>query len=292
MASNTTDPHGCTVITGAGSGIGAALAHHAVERGSAVVIADISTERLDRTCRTLAGRGAEVLAVPTDVTDAVSVERLADAAYARFGSVRMLVNNAGIESVGYLWDMSAANWRRVQAVNADGTFHGIRAFVPRMGQDPRPSFLVNVASVAAITSAPRNAAYVASKHAVLAMTECLHVECQERFPQISVSVACPAAVSTQIFDDALAEEQSSDVTAEEELQAMRRHLVQDGITPDRAAELILEGAERGEFWITTHPERFGEIAQRRATMLTERAAPKANVAREVQARRSAAATDG
>ena len=288
MASLRTDlAQGCAVITGAGSGIGAALAHQAVAHGSAVVIADISRERLEETSRALAERGAEVLAVPTDVTDAAAVERLADAAFDRFGTVRMLVNNAGIESVGYLWDMSPENWRRVQEVNTNGTFHGIRAFVPRMGADPRRSYVVNVASVAAITSAPRNAAYVASKHAALAMTECLHVECQERFPQISVSVVCPAAVTTQIFEDALTEDRPGDTIPGDELQTMRRHLAHDGISSDRAAELIFEGVARGDFWVTTHPERFSEIARRRADMLVNRTAPQANVAREVLVSRPA-----
>jgi NAD(P)-dependent dehydrogenase (short-subunit alcohol dehydrogenase family) len=273
---------GCAVITGAGSGIGAALAHRAVADGLPVVIADIAAERLAETAASQEARGGEVLAVQTDVTDPASVERLAEQAYERFGAVRLLVNSAGIESVGYLWEMSPENWRRVQNVNVQGAFHAVRAFVPRMGADRQPSHVVNIASVAAIASAPRNAAYCASKHALLAMTECLHVECAEAFPQVSVSVVCPAAVATQIFEDALDEEETS-AAAERELQAMRRHLAEDGISPARAAELIFDGVARGDFWITTHPERFAEIARRRADMLLGRTAPQPNVAREVQA---------
>lgn len=273
-------PWGCAVITGAANGIGAALAEGAVVQGSAVVLADLDAHGLAETAASLESRGAEVLVVPTDVTDAAQVDRLADAAFDRFGAVRMLFNNAGIESVGYLWDMSPANWRRVQQVNADGVFHGIRSFVPRMGADPRRSHVVTTVSVAAITSSPRNAAYVASKHAALAITEGLYVECQERFPQIIVSAVLPAAVTTQIFEEALTEGASADNAALGELHAMRRYLVDHGITPAQAAEIVFDAVARGDFWITTHPERFAEIAARRADMLTALTPPAGNVARE------------
>lgn len=241
---------GCAVITGAGSGIGAALARQAGALGMDVVIADISQERLRQTEAELSSRGVRVLAVPTDVRDAAQVERLADAAYDRFGSIRLLVNNAGVESVGYIWDTSPETWARVQEVNANGTFHGIRSFVPRMGAYAAPSSIVNVASIAAITSGTQNAAYFASKHAVLAMTECLHLECAEQFPQVSVSVVCPAAVTTRIFED--------------------------GITAEDAARRILTGAAEKQFRIHTHPERFAEIAARRAEMLTSGSVPRSN----------------
>jgi NAD(P)-dependent dehydrogenase (short-subunit alcohol dehydrogenase family) len=276
---------GCTVITGAASGIGAALAERVVADGSPVVIADLDGENLEATAAALRDRGGDVLAVPTDVTDADQVQRLADAAYDRHGAVRMLVNNAGIESVGHLWEMSPENWRRVQQVNADGVFHGIRAFVPRMGADPRPSHVVTVVSVAGITTAPRNGAYVASKHAALALVEGLYVECAERFPHLLVSAVMPAAVTTQIFEEALTEGAGAEAAAQEELDVMRRHLVEHGISATAAAEIILEGTARGDFWITTHPERFREIAGRRAAQLSELRPPVGNIAREVLAER-------
>lgn len=271
------------VVTGAGSGIGAALAGHAVELGMNVVIADIDAARLEETRSGLAERGGTVAVVPTDVRDPEAVDRLSTAAYDTFGSVALLVNNAGIESVGHIWEMSPQSWRRVQEVNALGAFHGIRSFVPRMGADPRPSHVVNMSSVAAITSAPMNAAYCASKHAVLAMTECLYVECRQAFPQISVSVVCPAAVTTHIFDDALTDGAGAD--SNRELDTMRGHLRTDGIAPERAAEIIFDGIAAGDFWITTHPERFREIAARRASMLTTMEPPVANIAKQIQERR-------
>lgn len=267
---------GCAAITGAGSGIGAALARQVAVLGMDVVIADISAERLDRTEAELNSLGARVLAVPTDVRDAAQVDRLSDAAYDRFGTVRLLVNNAGVESVGHIWDMSPETWARVQEVNANGTFHGIRSFVPRMGANPNPSSVVNVASIAAITSGTQNAAYFASKHAVLGMTECLHLECREQFPQMSVSVVCPAAVTTRIFEDALTDQVSPGSSTANKLEATRKHIRHDGITADNAAQRILAGAAEKQFWINTHPERFREIAANRAAMLTRLSAPQSN----------------
>lgn len=267
---------GCAVITGAGSGIGAALARQAGVLGMDVVIADISKERLNQTEAELNSLGVRVLAVPTDVRDAARVDRLADAAYDRFGAVRLLVNNAGVESVGYIWDMSPDTWAQVQQVNANGTFHGIRSFIPRMGADAAPSSIVNVASIAAITSGTQNAAYFASKHAVLGMTECLHLECAEQFPQVSVSVVCPAAVTTRIFEDALTDGDAATSPATEKLEATRKHIREDGITAEDAALRILTGAAEKQFWIHTHPERFAEIAARRAAMLTSGSVPRSN----------------
>lgn len=267
---------GCAVITGAGSGIGAALARQSAALGMDVVIADISAERIGRTEAELTGLGARVLAVPTDVRDAAQVDRLSDAAHDRFGAVRLLVNNAGVESVGHIWDMSPETWARVQEVNANGTFHGIRSFVPRMGANAAPSSVVNVASIAAITSGTQNAAYFASKHAVLGMTECLHLECAEMFPQLSVSVVCPAAVTTRIFEDAITDGPAASSPTAEKLEATRRHIRDDGITAEDAAQRILTGVAEKRFWINTHPERFAEIAERRAAMLTSLSAPRTN----------------
>lgn len=271
------------VITGAGSGIGAALAQLATEVGMQVVLADVDAERLEQVRAALAGSGADVIAVPTDVRDPDAVDALATAAYDAYDSVELLVNNAGLESVGLIWEMSPESWQRMQRVNVDGTFHGIRSFVGRMGANPLPSYVVNVASVAAISSSALNSAYHASKHAVLALTECLHIECGDAFPQVNVSVVCPAAVTTRIFDDAMTDTADAPATREM-LEAMRGHLRDDGITAGEAARRILEGAAERRFWIPTHPERFAEIATRRAAMLTDLAPPQGNVAREVRER--------
>lgn len=254
-------PTGAAVVTGAGSGIGEAIARHAAAAGMNVVLADISADRLGPVAEELAAQGCSVLAVPTDVTDAAQVDALADAAYERFGAVTLLVNNAGLESVGPTWDIPAAEWGRVLAVNVNGVFHGIRSFVPRMGADPRPSRVVNTSSVGGVGIMPRMAAYTASKHAVQALTECLYLECAEDFPQVRVSVFNPAHVATRIFDDAPARADGADI------EFWREQVREHGITPAEAAGRLFDGLARDEFWINTHPESFERLAGKRARIL-------------------------
>jgi NAD(P)-dependent dehydrogenase (short-subunit alcohol dehydrogenase family) len=127
------------VITGAGSGIGAALARHAAGLGMRLVLADVAEERLAEVAAEVGGT-AEILAVPTDVTNAAAVERLAARAYDELGPVRLLFNNAGIESTGPLWELTPQRWDLMMRVNVYGVFHGIHAFVPRMLADGGPAF--------------------------------------------------------------------------------------------------------------------------------------------------------
>jgi NAD(P)-dependent dehydrogenase (short-subunit alcohol dehydrogenase family) len=153
------------VITGAASGIGEAVARQAAKLGMRVVLADIDEERLETVASSLAAGGRDVVYAATDVADAAAVESLAERAYASFGSVRLLANVAGVEAVGAVWETMPEHFDRVMKVNVYGEYHGIRAFVPRMLAAGTSAYVVTVTSLAALTSAPFQAAYVASKHA-------------------------------------------------------------------------------------------------------------------------------
>ena len=154
------------VVTGGASGIGAALGKALAAAGAQVLLAD----------RT-AGEGI----VACDVSRLEEVEALAELAWQRFGRVDLLVNNAGIGGAGgRLWKVDPTEARRVFEVNFWGVWHGCRAFVPRMTAQDHPSAIYNVASENALFCAvPRNAAYIASKHAVLGMTESLREDLPE-----------------------------------------------------------------------------------------------------------------
>jgi NAD(P)-dependent dehydrogenase (short-subunit alcohol dehydrogenase family) len=257
------------VVTGAGSGIGESAARRAAELGMNVVLADISAPRVDAVAADLRADGYAALAVPTDVRDAAAVDALADAAYHEFGSVTVLLNNAGLESLGFTWEVPADEWRRVIDVNLLGVFHGIRSFVPRMGADPRPSHIVNTCSVGGIAITPRMTAYAASKHGVQALTESLYLECAEAFPQIAVSVFSPGQVATRIFEDAPDRGETA-VDAE-----FWRDQIREGMSPGTAAELLFDGIARDDFWILTHPGSFERLASRRARVLSGKLRPDA-----------------
>ncbi|MGO4427761.1 SDR family NAD(P)-dependent oxidoreductase, partial [Streptomyces sp. MCAF7] len=131
---------GVAVITGAGTGIGAGLARYAArELGMTVVLADVNTPAIAGLRAELEDCGASALDVTCDVRDPDALEQLAERTVTEAGSVRLLVNNAGVEQFGYLWDTPVANWERLVAINVSGVFHGIRAFLPRLMADPGPS---------------------------------------------------------------------------------------------------------------------------------------------------------
>lgn len=146
------------VITGGAGGIGSALGKALAAAGAEVLLADRE-----------AGEGI----VACDVAQLDQVEALADLAWQRFGRVDLLINNAGVGGAGgRLWKVDPAEARRLFEVNFWGVWHGCRAFAPRLIEQDHPSAIYNVASENALFCAvPRNAAYIASKHAVLGLTE-------------------------------------------------------------------------------------------------------------------------
>jgi len=186
------------VVTGAASGIGRALAEAFAREGMHVVVADLDAAALAEVERGLAATGARTLAVPTDVTRADQVSALAERAVEAFGAVHVVCNNAGVFAAGPSWQAPLSDWEWVLGVNLWGVVHGIRAFVPLLLEQNVEAHVVNTASMAALTSMPLTAAYTASKHAVLALSETLYHELRGRGAPIGVSALCPEAVATGI----------------------------------------------------------------------------------------------
>ncbi|BAX92612.1 oxidoreductase [Mycobacterium shigaense] len=167
---------GVAVITGAGSGIGAGLAWQASQLGMTVVLADADGAAIAAVRDEIGGRGGSAVAVPTDVRNPVAMQELADRTYRDVGPVRLLVNNAGVEQFGYLWDTPVANWQRVVDINVSGVFYGVRAFLPKMMAIDDHAWVWNLSSVGGVLAIPLQGPYITSKHAVLALTECLYLD--------------------------------------------------------------------------------------------------------------------
>jgi short-subunit dehydrogenase len=254
---------GVAVITGAGSGIGEGLAHEAAALGMRVVLADIAVDRLEKVAAAIASAGGQVLVVPTDVTDPAALDRLAERAKAAFGDIRLLVNNAGIETVGFTWELSADRWEQTLNVNIHGVVHGVRAFAPGMLASVGPTYIANVASIGGLGTMPLQTSYILSKHAVIAFTECLHLEMQLQQNPVNVSVVLPGPVATRIFEDANAPSASA-VAHRDVMQNMLNH---GGLAPRAAARLILDGIAAKQFWVSTHPEITAHMAKQRAETL-------------------------
>jgi len=262
---------GVAVITGAGSGIGEGLARCAAALGMKVVLADIATDRIERVAAEIRAAGGIALPVPTDVTDRHALERLADAAHDHFGDVRLLVNNAGIETIGYTWDIPAETWDKALAINLSGVIHGTRIFASRMLKAGKPAYIANVASVGALGMMPTQAPYMLTKHAVLSLTECLYLEMQLQEHPVHVSAVLPGLVATRIFEDAAADRASDFV--ERQRKIMKDMLAQGGLTPVEAGAIILEGIAAEQFWVSTHPQVTAHMAKARAAYLAELSTP-------------------
>jgi NAD(P)-dependent dehydrogenase (short-subunit alcohol dehydrogenase family) len=262
---------GVAVITGAAGGIGEGLARVAAELGMRLVLADIAEERLHAIADELTAKGSEVLAVTTDVRDAAALDRLAEAAYERFGTVRLLINNAGIEALGFTWERSAEQWNRVIDINILGVIHGARAFAGRMIAGGEPGFIVNVASIGGLSMMPVQTPYILSKHAVLSFSECLYLEMEQAGAPIRVSAVLPGPVATRIFEDAPGGSNPDSIAFHR--AAMTAALSEQGMTPLDAARLILDQVAEGKFWVSPHPEMMQASANRRAAHLAALATP-------------------
>ena len=270
-----TDPRqafgkGTAVITGAGSGIGAGLARQAAQFGMDVVLVDIAAARVEAEAEAIHSRGGRARAYVADVSDSAAMVALAEQVREHHGAVRLLINNAGIETLGFSWELSAEQWDRALGVNIGGVVNGVSAFLPGMIAVGEHAFVANTSSIGGLSIMPVQTAYIMAKHAVLAFTECLRLELAAQEHPISVSVIVPGPVQTRIFDDA----QFTDAeTSRYHAGIMRAMTANNGVSPDEAAGLILPQIAAGDFWVSTHPDLTREFAAARAGQLAALATP-------------------
>lgn len=265
---------GVAVITGAGAGIGAGLARHASRLGMTVVLADVDAAAVAVLREELCADGGSAEDVVCDVRDPDALQQLAVRTYRDIGPVRLLVNNAGVEQFGYLWDTPIPNWQRVVDVNISGVFHGVRAFLPRMLATPEPAWVWNLSSVGGVATVPLQAPYIMSKHAVLALTECLRLEVQlaGHGDHVHVQAVLPGAVVSNIFESAGGVD-DGDVAAAESQRSAMLDVKADAMDALAAAEALFDQAAGGRFYLLTHPEYVGSAMAERAEALVSQRPP-------------------
>ncbi len=268
---------GTAVVTGGGSGIGEGLARHLAALGMTVVVADIDADRARSVVQSVAAAGGSAVPYPVDVADASSVEAMADSVFERYGSVELLVNNAGVENAGLLWEVGVERWNKVMAINVNGVFHGLRSFVPRMIARGTPAVIVNMSSVGGLTSSALQAPYIVTKHAVLAMTECLHQEIALVGAPIQVSAVLPGPVRSDIFSAARRDAPTGNTLANQMWDVLQQ--VNDTVAVDSlaAAAHMLEAVARGDFWVSSGDEPFRSMAEGRAKQLHHLSPPPNSV---------------
>lgn len=242
------------VITGGASGIGLAVAEALGKEGAKLVLADIEQGALDRAVASLRGKGVTVEGVRTDVGDRASVQVLADRAWAAFGAVHIVMNNAGVVVFGPTQEMTNADWEWSIRVNQWGAIYGVEAFVPRMIAQGQGGHVLFTASFAGLVPNRELGPYNVTKAAVVALAESLRKDVAQH--GIGVSVLCPMRVTSNIDFSArnrpeeLGGANANRTYTEEE----RANLAGRMLSAEDTARLVLDGIRRNAPYLHTHKE--------------------------------------
>ena len=244
--------HARAVVTGAGSGIGAAFAIELAKRGSRVICSDIDEVAAKRTVAAISEFGGEAVAITCDVTQFDDVQNLAAQSQSWFGAAPTLViNNAGVGSGGApIGELPLEDWQWVLGINLWGPIYGSHVFAPilRAGDSDVPRGIINVASAAAFGAAPGMGAYNVSKAGVLMLSETLAAELSGS--GVKVTVLCPTFVKTNIIE---AGRISAGAT-----KLANRVMGLTGFTAEKVAKTCLDAHDRGDLYCMPQLEaKFG-----------------------------------
>ena len=273
MYNQAIEAGGLAVVTGGASGVGFAAAQRFARAGLGIVLADLPGETLDQAAARLTEGGAQVMAVPTDASDASAVQALADAAFAA-GDVAVLMNNAGIGLPSGSWENPEA-WRKMLEVNLFGVINGVQAFLPRMIAANRPAVVINTGSKQGITTPPGNPAYNVSKAGVKVLTEMLAHDLRQAGAPISAHLFVPGFTYTGMVARHIPEKPASAWTSEQTVDHLITRM-SDGdfyilcpdndVSPERdkarvawALGDILENRPALSRWHPDHAEAFARF---------------------------------
>jgi NAD(P)-dependent dehydrogenase (short-subunit alcohol dehydrogenase family) len=264
-------------ITGGASGIGRALADAFGAEGMRVALADVEQGPLEQAVADLRAAGVDAAGWTCDVSDDEHVHAFAAATFDHFGTAHVICNNAGVGGAGGLtWDVPLAGWEWTIGVNLMGVVHGIRAFMPRLVEQGE-GHVVNTASLAGLKAAPFMAAYNATKHAVVAISESLAHECAMAAPGVHVSVLCPAFIRTRIAESGrnwpahLGENPSP--PSDSPAAGMMRQLVESGLEPSVYAARVVEAVRTNRFFVLSD-DAHAAVTQRRLDEIVHGSQPQ------------------
>ena len=267
------------VVTGGGSGIGAALCRRFAEAGMSIVVADVDKPAAVEVAGQLADEGvlvadARALPVRVDVASADEVAALGEATMDAFGAVHLVCNNAGVPAGGLSWEVPMSDWQWVMEVNLWGVVYGVRTFVPLIVRSGG-GHIVNTASMAGLTSPPFMSPYSVAKHGVVALSEALYHELSFSHPEVGASVLCPGWVRTRIHEAGRNRPQrhggptmfgegglSEGEEGADGPGAMVAQLIASGMDPSEVADLVWSAVLERRFWVFTGDDWIAMAAER------------------------------
>lgn len=228
------------VVTGAGSGIGRALALNLAQRGAKLALSDVDVNGLAETVRQVEALGGEVESQFLDVTQRETVLDYAETVKTRFGKINQIYNNAGIAYHGDVEESSFKDIERVVDVDFWGVVNGTKAFIPHL-QESGDGHIINISSLFGLLAMPSQAAYNAAKFAVRGFSEALRIELLISKAPVKMTVVHPGGIKTAIARNATVAENYDQQSVAKFFDAKLAKT-----TPDQAAKTILKGVEKGK----------------------------------------------
>lgn len=258
---------GATVITGAGSGLGAAMAARFAEQGMAIVALDIDGERAEQTAQGVRDRGGQAISMRVDVASREDLERAARATKEAFGGCNVLCANVGVQQFGAVDALTDNDWRWVLDVNVLGVVHTVNAFLPLLRASPGNRRVVVTASSSVLVPGVRLGAYITSKFAVMGYGETLRMELAGE--DIGVSVFFPAGMSSRHLESSVAArpaELGPSILKREDIDVMMASRKVDTAahvaTPEHAVRNLLEELQADRRYIVSHGRYRDELVER------------------------------
>ncbi len=250
-------------ITGAGSGIGRALALQGAAEGMLLALADINEGALASVAEAARALGAMVITAVLDVRQRAELEAFSRQTFAAFESVALVFANAGVMRAGTSWSQPAADWELTVDINLKGAGHTVAAFMPELLKQNTPARVIFSGSTSAFLPRPQLSAYSCTKHALWGLAEAMQLELTAIGAPVGVSFLAPAGVRTAIAN-AISDAPGG------EMQASIKGLIDAyGMPAEELAAITFAALKNQQFWILPHPEFKSALIARAARVEAE-----------------------
>jgi NAD(P)-dependent dehydrogenase (short-subunit alcohol dehydrogenase family) len=227
------------IITGAGSGLGRALAIEFAQLQWNVAIADINDARAQETLALIKSFGKNVIAMQCDVRSSESIEKVVQKVKDEWGGLDIMVNNAGVSAGGFMEKISLSDWDWILSINLKGVIHGCRAVIP-LFKEQRSGYIVNVASVCGLISFAEMSSYNLTKAATISLSETIKMELSPF--GVGVSAVCPAFFKTNLMDQ-------FHTPDERQRKLAQRFFDKSHMSAERVAHHIIKSISRNRFYV-------------------------------------------